>query len=129
MRSQAKNDWIEEAMSRELPLCLMRWPARLPRGIVQQPAIPRLDLTGDFSGRGKRHTECACLLKGPLGWHNLLPILTGEKNLSKERTSRRVNSLEFVTNGPFATAIGNYVQGRHRGDALQLEGCDIGERP
>lgn len=61
--------------------CLMRWPAKLPRGkVIQQPAIT-MDLTATFLAAAGVSPDVDHKLDGI----NLLPILTGQEPV-KERT-------------------------------------------
>jgi arylsulfatase A len=65
--------------------CLMRWPAKLPRGkVVNQPAIT-MDLTATFlAAAGAKATR-------PLDGINLLPILTGQEPPRERTFCWRVN--------------------------------------
>jgi arylsulfatase A-like enzyme len=72
--------------------CLMRWPARLPKGTVTpQPAIT-MDLTATFLAAAGAEPPAGRTLDGI----NLLPLLTGEKPAAErtfcwrvDRTGRR----------------------------------------
>jgi len=80
--------------------CLMRWPAKLPRGkLIHQPAIT-MDLTATFlaaagvdsspvspRGRGAGGEGAEPKLDGI----NLLPILTGDEQLQERTFCWRVN--------------------------------------
>jgi arylsulfatase A len=65
--------------------CLMRWPAKLPRGrLISQPAIT-MDLTATFLALAGAKSD------RPLDGTNLLPILTGEQPLEERTFYWRVN--------------------------------------
>jgi arylsulfatase A-like enzyme len=67
--------------------CLMRWPAKLPRGkVVDQPAIT-MDLTATFLAAG----GVAAPTSRPLDGMNLLPILLGEQPAVERTFCWRVN--------------------------------------
>lgn len=65
--------------------CLMRWPAKLPRGkVTNQPAIT-MDLTATFLSIAGAKSD------RPLDGMNLLPVLTGEQPPQERTFYWRVN--------------------------------------
>jgi arylsulfatase A-like enzyme len=104
--------------------CLMRWPARLPRGkVVHQQAIT-MDLTATFAA--------AAAATPPDGYRfdgiNLLPILTGEQPEVTDRTfcwriNRSNRKMRAVRHGRW-----KYVDDGGTMDLLFDLSADVGER-